>query len=85
MSEHPEIERYLQNARQILSDKAQKEGREYRDIKYVQMASGTAYNATLMIVDEYLKKKRVQSTPNPRASKSIATGCGNTTKPCSHT
>lgn len=29
----------------------------YKDIKYVQMASGTAYNAALMIADEYLRKK----------------------------
>ncbi|NIJ55546.1 DUF5618 family protein [Dyadobacter arcticus] len=52
-----EINRYLANAREILTTKAQKEGNEYRDIKYVQMASGTAYNAALMIVNEYLRKK----------------------------
>ncbi|WP_255713435.1 DUF5618 family protein [Dyadobacter chenwenxiniae] len=40
-----------------MSTKAQKEGIEYKDIKYVQMASGTAYNAALMIADEYLKKR----------------------------
>lgn len=57
MTSYPEIDRYLANAREILSTKARKDGNEYLDIKYVQMASGTAYNATLMIVNEYLKKK----------------------------
>jgi hypothetical protein len=57
MNHYQEITRYLDNAREILSTKANKEGREYKDIKYVQMASGTAYNAALMIADEYLGKK----------------------------
>lgn len=47
---------YLANVRKVLSTKARKDVNEYLD-KYIQMASGTAYNATLMIVDEYLKKK----------------------------
>jgi len=55
--DYPEIDRYLNNAKEILSTKAQKDGSEYKDIKYVQMASGTAYNAALMIADEYLKKR----------------------------
>lgn len=55
--EYNEINRYLANAKEILTTKAQKEGSEYRDIKYVQMASGTAYNAALLIADEYLKRK----------------------------
>jgi len=57
MDHYQEITRYLDNAREILSTKANKEGHVYKDIKYVKMASGTAYNAALMIVDEYLKKK----------------------------
>jgi hypothetical protein len=57
MNHYQEITRYLDNAREILSTKANKEGQEYKDIKYVQMASGTAYNAALMIADEYLRKK----------------------------
>lgn len=57
MNHYQEITRYLDNAREILSTKANKEGQVYKDIKYVKMASGTAYNAALMIVDEYLKKK----------------------------
>ena len=65
--EYVEINRYLLNAREILSTKAQKEGNEYKDIKYVQMAAGTAYNATLMIVDEYLKKKEGLKFTKPKS------------------
>lgn len=57
MDHYQEITRYLDNAREILSTKANKEGQVYKDVKYVQMASGTAYNAALMIADEYLRKK----------------------------
>ncbi|MDR1719037.1 MAG: DUF5618 family protein [Dysgonamonadaceae bacterium] len=41
---HPirEAERYLQNARQILSEKAEKDGEYYNDAKYVRMAGNTA-------------------------------------------
>lgn len=67
MNDHQEIERYLENARQILSEKAQKEGSEYRDIKYVQMAAGTAYSATLMIADAYLKKKEGLKYDKPKS------------------
>ncbi|GAB2801606.1 hypothetical protein GCM10027275_54630 [Rhabdobacter roseus] len=67
MDSHSEINRYLDNAKEILRTKARKEGNEYHDIKYVQMASGTAYNATLMIVDEYLKKKEGLKYTKPRS------------------
>ena len=33
-----EAERYLQNAKQILSEKAEKDGNYYNDSKYVKMA-----------------------------------------------
>ncbi|MCF0038628.1 DUF5618 family protein [Dyadobacter fanqingshengii] len=65
--DYPEIDRYLANAREILSTKAQKEGIEYKDIKYVQMASGTAYNAALMIADEYLKKREGARFVKPKS------------------
>ncbi|MCE6993020.1 DUF5618 family protein [Dyadobacter sp. CY323] len=47
---------YLENARQILSEKARKDDGEYRNIRYVKMASRTAYSAALLIIDEYLKQ-----------------------------
>ncbi|MCF0071382.1 DUF5618 family protein [Dyadobacter sp. CY261] len=52
-----EAERYLENARQILTKKAGKRDGLYADIKYVKMAAGTAYSASLLILDEYLRRK----------------------------
>ncbi len=52
-----EAERYLENARQILTDKAGKKDGLYADVKYVKMAAGTAYSAALLILDEYLLQK----------------------------
>ena len=53
---HPirEAERYLQNARQILSEKAEKDGDYYRDNKYVKMAGNTAWNGVLVALDAVL-------------------------------
>ncbi|MDR6809562.1 hypothetical protein J2Y45_006581 [Dyadobacter sp. BE34] len=52
-----EAERYLENARQILTEKAGKKDGLYADVKYVKMAAGTAYSAALLILDEYLRQK----------------------------
>jgi len=53
---HPirEAERYLQNARQILSEKAEKEGDYYNDSKYVKMAGNTAWCGVLVALDSVL-------------------------------
>jgi len=53
---HPirEAERYLQNARQILSEKAEKDGDYYNDRKYVKMAGNTAWNGVLVALDSVL-------------------------------
>jgi hypothetical protein len=53
---HPirEAERYLQNARQILSEKAEKDGDYYNDSKYVKMAGNTAWNGVLVALDAVL-------------------------------
>jgi hypothetical protein len=57
--EHPirEAERYLQNARQILSEKAGKDGDYYSDRKYVKMAGNTAWNGVLVALDAALGMK----------------------------
>lgn len=52
-----EAERYLENARRILTEKAGKKDGLYADVKYVKMAAGTAYSAALLILDEYLLQK----------------------------
>jgi hypothetical protein len=53
---HPirEAERYLQNARQILSEKAEKDGDYYNDSKYVRMAGNTAWSGVLIALDAVL-------------------------------
>ena len=53
MLKHPieEAERYLQNAKQILSEKAEKDGNYYTDPKYVKMAGNTAWNGVLLALD----------------------------------
>ena len=49
-----EAERYLDNAKQILSEKAGKEGYFYSDPKYVRMAGNTAWNGILIALDATL-------------------------------
>ncbi|MCL1933764.1 MAG: DUF5618 family protein [Candidatus Azobacteroides sp.] len=53
---HPirEAKRYLQNARQILSEKAEKDGDYYNDSKYVKRAGNTAWNGVLVALDAVL-------------------------------
>ena len=50
---HPiqEAERYLSNARNILSEKAEKDGNYYNDRKYVKMAGHTAWCGVLVALD----------------------------------
>jgi hypothetical protein len=52
-----EAQRYLDNAKEILREKAGKKDGLYADVKYVRMAAGTAYSGALLILDEYLKQK----------------------------
>ncbi|MBP8993955.1 MAG: DUF5618 family protein [Bacteroidales bacterium] len=61
-----ECKRYMDNAKEILQ-KAKKDNGIYKDIKYVQTACGTAYNAVLLALDEYLIRKE----PNKPKSKDI--------------
>lgn len=58
--------RYIANARKISKD-AKKEGKVYHDIKYVQIASGTAYNGVLIAIDEYLKRKEGSKFKKPKS------------------
>jgi hypothetical protein len=50
--------RYIANAKDILSEKAQKEDGYYQDMKYVKMAGHTAYAGVLVALDELLGKKQ---------------------------
>jgi len=52
-----EAERYIQNARQILSEKAGKDGGYYSDKKYIRIAGHTAWHGVLIALDATLKVK----------------------------
>jgi hypothetical protein len=49
-----EAERYLSNAKTILSEKAGKDGSYYSDSKYVKMAGDTAWKGVLVALDGVL-------------------------------
>lgn len=52
--------RYMDNAKENLQKAGKDEGL-YKDKKYVRTASGIAYNAILIVLDEYLKRKEGNS------------------------
>ena len=52
-----EAKRYLDNAKEILREKARKEDGYYQDAKYVKMAGHTAYTGVLFVLDRYPGKK----------------------------
>jgi hypothetical protein len=49
-----EAERYLENARSLLTEKAGKDGNYYSDSKYVRMAGNTAWSGVLIALDGVL-------------------------------
>jgi len=49
-----EARRYMENARQLLSEKAGKQGDLYSDPKYVKMAGNTAWGGVLIALDAAL-------------------------------
>ena len=53
-----EAKRYLDNARAILREKANKEDGYYQDAKYVKMAGHTAYVGVLLALDGFLGGKK---------------------------
>lgn len=53
-----EARRYIDNAREILRDKARKEDGYYQDAKYVKMAGNTAYSGILVALDFLLAPKK---------------------------
>ena len=53
-----EAHRYLDNAKEILREKAQKEDGYYKDRKYVKMAGNTAYASVLEALDGLFGKKQ---------------------------
>lgn len=58
MKEILEARRHIENAKDILSEKARKENGYYQDRKYVKMAGHTAYLGVLVALDAILVKRR---------------------------
>ena len=58
MNSVQEAKRYLDNAREILSEKAGKQNGQYHDRKYVRMAGNTAYSGILVALDGLLDDKK---------------------------
>ena len=56
-NKYREALRYLENASEILKQKANKKDNDYEDAKYVRMACGTAYSGTLLAIDTFLEIK----------------------------
>ena len=66
---YSEAMRYMDNAKEYLKN-AKKEGKYYRDPKYVRTACGTAYNAVLIATDGFFRLKDV-GEPTKKRRKSI--------------
>jgi len=64
---YDEATRYMDNAKAYLQN-AQKDGRYYRDTKYVKTACGTAYSGVLVALDGYLTLNGVKK---PRGRRSV--------------
>ena len=62
---YDEANRYIDNAKLTLKEKAGKKDGEYADIKYVQTAVGTAYVGVLLAIDEYLLRKEGNKFTKP--------------------
>lgn len=58
MKEILEARRHIENAKDILSEKAKKENGYYQDRKYVKMAGYTAYSGVLVALDAILGDKK---------------------------
>ena len=52
-----EAERYYNNAKTMLSEKASKQGDYYSDAKYVKTACGTAYCGVLILLDAFINQE----------------------------
>lgn len=57
MNHIDEARRYIDNARQLLSENARKEEGIYQDAKYVKLAGHAAYAGVLVALDGLLGKK----------------------------
>ena len=57
MNSVQEAKRYIDNAKEILREKAHKDNGFYADRKYIRMVGNTAYNGILVALDGILEMK----------------------------
>ena len=67
---YSEAMRYLDNANENLKQ-AQKDGKIYRDTKYVRSACGIAYSGVLVALEGFLISKGIHTPDSKRVRKSI--------------
>lgn len=53
-----EARRYLDNAKELLREKARKDGKYYQDKKYVKLAGHAAYSGVLIALDVLIGEKK---------------------------
>jgi len=63
---YQEAYRYIDNAKELLKEKAGRENGFYRDEKYVRMAGDTAWKGVLIAVEHWLKKKGIERVKGMR-------------------
>lgn len=63
-----EADRYFENAKTMLTEKAAKMGEYYTDVKYVKTAYGILYNGVLLMLDAYIEIKGEQNQLKERKS-----------------
>jgi hypothetical protein len=56
---YQEALRYIENAKQILREKAGKDGEYYSDPKFVKMACNTAWNGVLVALNGKMKRQGI--------------------------
>jgi hypothetical protein len=67
---YSEAIRYMDNAREYLKS-AKKDGKFYRDPKYVKTACGTAYSGVLVALDGFFTLKGIHTSKSKKARRSI--------------
>ncbi len=63
---YSEAYRYLDNAKELLKEKAGRDNGFYKDKKYVRMAGDTAWKGVLMAVEYWLKEKGIERVKGNR-------------------
>ena len=75
MKKHETIEnayKYIENAKSILKEKAQRTNGYYSKPKYVKMAGNTAWNGVLVALDLYMQKRGITKKGRKKKSRRVS-------------